>query len=188
MLLSAVNFACEKHKYQKRKNNDTPYINHPIRVAHILQGAGIDDENILIGAILHDTIEDTNTTYDEIKNNFNEKIANIVQEVSDDKSLAKVIRKKLQIEHSKNISMESKLVKLADKIDNLSDLLLLPPKNWCNKRVTGYFVWSKFVVDNLMNINEDLDAQIKDILNKKLGNKSSNELSHMLCDYYNLFI
>jgi len=159
LFLKALTFAAEKHKNQRRKDEEaSPYINHPISLATILLNeADIKDINVLIGAVLHDTIEDTETTFEELKNEFGEKIASIVQEVSDDKSLPKEERKLKQIEHASQISHEAKLVKLADKISNLRDIIKSPPKDWTNARKSEYFAWAKKVIDQIRGTNSKLE-------------------------------
>lgn len=127
-ILEATNFAAEKHRNQRRKNVEkTPYIGHPIEVATLLTRGGVNDESVLIAALLHDTIEDTETTIEEITEKFGEDVAHIVMECTDDKSMDKVSRKKFQIVHAANISVQGKLVKLADKLSNLGDLFRNPP-------------------------------------------------------------
>ncbi|MBW8734911.1 MAG: bifunctional (p)ppGpp synthetase/guanosine-3',5'-bis(diphosphate) 3'-pyrophosphohydrolase, partial [Asticcacaulis sp.] len=120
-LIAAVHFAADKHRYQRRKDTDaTPYINHPVALAHILvDEGGIEDTDVLCAALLHDTVEDTDTTPEEIAARFGPRIAAIVMEVTDDKSLPGAARKQAQIDHAPHISLEAKLVKLADKISNL---------------------------------------------------------------------
>ena len=131
-LLSALKFASEKHKKQKRKDAEqSPYINHPIRVAEILWNLGdVRDIDIIIASLLHDTVEDTDTRIEEIKNMFGDKVALYVSEVTDDKSLPKDERKKLQIEHAPHISYGAKQVKLGDKIANITDIIVSPPDGW----------------------------------------------------------
>ncbi len=151
-------FAAEKHKFQRRKADGTPYINHPIGVALILEEEGdIHDQDILEAALLHDTIEDTDTTLEELIKNFGPKVAGIVSEVTDDKSLAKGKRKREQIRHIPHVSKEAKLVKLADKLYNCRDLLRLTPPDWDVKRVQGYIVWSKRVLRSVRGLNPKLD-------------------------------
>lgn len=184
ILLKATNFAAIKHKDQRRKDsNKTPYINHPIEVAHILTQCGINDIDILAGALLHDTLEDTNTTSEELKKEFGEKILNIVLECSDDKKLSKVERKKLQIEHALHISREAKLIKLADKISNVSGLINNPPSTWAEKEINGYFVWAYCVFKNLRGINEGLDNRYQELVNK-FGMDLENDLEDKLNMYY----
>jgi len=128
-VLEATNFAAEKHRNQRRKNvEQTPYINHPIEVATILTRAGINDEDVLIAALLHDTIEDTETSVEEVTERFGSNVIRIVMECTDDKKLDKVTRKKYQISHAAEISVQGKLVKLADKLSNLGGMFRNPPK------------------------------------------------------------
>ncbi|CAJ1049890.1 guanosine-3'%2C5'-bis(diphosphate) 3'-pyrophosphohydrolase MESH1 [Xyrichtys novacula] len=124
LLLETVNFAAEKHRNQRRKDPDkTPYINHPIGVARILSHeGGVTDIQVLQAALLHDTVEDTDTSPAELEEKFGSVVAGIVQEVTDDKSLPKQERKRQQVEHAPHCSHQAKLVKLADKLYNLRDL------------------------------------------------------------------
>ena len=161
LLLKALAFAAQKHRDQRRKDRKaSPYINHPIMLAEtlVLVG-GVDDPKVLAAALLHDTIEDTQTTYDELKSEFGARVANAVLEVTDNKRLRKHTRKRLQIEHAPGLSADAKLVKLADKISNLTDLAGdRPPKGWSKKRRREYFDWAKRVVDGLRGTNRRLEA------------------------------
>lgn len=161
-IIKAVKFAAEKHADQRRKNKAaTPYINHPIEVAeHLFSVGGIADEDVLDAAILHDTIEDTNTTYEEIVENFGSRVANIVLECTDDKSLDRAERKRLQIVNAKNKSSEAKCVKLADKTCNLRSIIYDPP-NWSIQRQIEYFDWAELVIAGLLGENEALDECVK---------------------------
>jgi guanosine-3',5'-bis(diphosphate) 3'-pyrophosphohydrolase len=154
-LLSAIAFAAHKHRDQRRKDKvASPYINHPIRLANLLANeAGIEDERILIAAILHDTIEDTETTEQELIRDFGKEIADIVMEVTDDKSLTKAERKQLQVEHAATISRRACIVKLADKICNLRDIANNPPADWSLERKQEYFDWAKSVVNALNSVH-----------------------------------
>ncbi len=156
----AVAFAAEKHKSQRRKDADaSPYINHPISLANVLANeGGIDDVTILCAAVLHDTVEDTQTTADELQTMFGAKVASVVMEVTDDKSLEKGVRKQQQIEHAAHISIEAKLVKLADKICNLRDILASPPADWSSERKQTYFDWASKVVAGLRGVHPGLEA------------------------------
>ena len=122
------------------------------------------DENVLCAAILHDTIEDTKTTADELRKHFGEKITSIVLEVSDDKSLDKKVRKQLQIDHAASLSREAKLVKLADKIANITDIINTPPVDWSKARKQEYFAWAKAVVDNLRGVHQGLEGEFDDLI------------------------
>ena len=159
LFLKALVFAADKHKNQRRKDADaSPYINHPIALANILVNEGdITDINVLCGAILHDTIEDTKTTKEELTQQFGEKITSIVLDVTDDKTLPKAERKLKQIEHASHASHEAKLVKLADKISNLRDILASPPRDWTEDRKKEYFDWAGKVIDQIRGTNSNLE-------------------------------
>jgi GTP diphosphokinase / guanosine-3',5'-bis(diphosphate) 3'-diphosphatase len=159
-LIRAVDFAAAKHRNQRRKDWEaSPYINHPIALTQVLKvEAGVSDIDVLAAALLHDTIEDTETTPEELQREFGPRIAGIVAEVSDDASLPKAERKRLQVEHAATLSREAKLVKLADKICNLRDMLDAPPAKWDLARRKEYFEWAKEVVDNLRGTHPKLEA------------------------------
>ncbi|HEY9069151.1 MAG TPA: HD domain-containing protein [Candidatus Ozemobacteraceae bacterium] len=158
--VKALSFASEKHRNQRRKDADaSPYINHPIALTNVLVNEGnIRDEAVLLAALLHDTIEDTETTADELREKFGEEITAIVLDVTDDKSLDKQARKQKQIEHAPHIRPGAKLVKLADKICNLRDVLASPPTGWSAKRRQEYFEWAARVVDGLRGTHAGLEA------------------------------
>lgn len=160
ILVSAAAFAAEKHRNQRRKDADaSPYINHPIACANVLANeAGITDILTIAAALLHDTIEDTDTAIEEVQARFGDEIAGIVLEVTDDKSLPKVERKRLQIEHAPHLSPRAKVVKLADKICNLRDIRHTPPADWPAERRREYFDWARRVVDGLRGIHSGLEA------------------------------
>ncbi len=159
-LLAALAFAAHKHRDQRRKDvNASPYINHPIALADVLVNeGGVEEVEVLCAALLHDTIEDTDTTDAEVARAFGRRIADVVAEVTDDKTLAKAERKQLQVEHAAHISREAKLVKLADKICNLRDVADQPPKDWSLERRREYFDWAKRVVDRLRGVHPGLEA------------------------------
>jgi len=160
LLLKAVSFAAEKHRHQRRKDTHaSPYINHPIALTTVLtQECGVFDVNVLCAALLHDTIEDTDTSNEELIENFGEHIASIVFEVTDDKDLPKLERKRLQIEHAPHKSDQAKLVKWADKISNLRDLVNSPPVDWSIERKQNYFDWAKEVTDGMRGVNANLES------------------------------
>ncbi|CAJ8623466.1 metal dependent phosphohydrolase [Burkholderia pseudomallei] len=159
-LVAAIAFAADKHRNQRRKDHESsPYINHPIALANLLANeAGVEDERVLLAAILHDTIEDTETTEQELVRHFGKEVADIVMEVTDDKTLTKAERKRLQVEHAAHISRRAKLVKLADKICNLQDIAKSPPADWPLVRRQEYFDWAKAVVDGLRGVHPGLEA------------------------------
>lgn len=155
LILKATEFAARKHRDQRRKDDSaSPYINHPIALASILSiEGGVTDEVVLAAALLHDTIEDTDTAESELVENFGEEVAQVVVQVTDDKTLPKAERKRLQIEHAAKISYRARLVKLADKIANIRDVAHSPPKDWPLERRQEYFDWAKKVVDQLGPVN-----------------------------------
>ena len=160
LILKTLNFAAQKHKDQRRKDAAaSPYINHPIGLANILCNEGyVTEIEVICAALLHDTIEDTQTTAEELDVEFGPSIREIVMEVTDDKSIPKSQRKRLQIEHAAHISDKAKLVKLADKISNLRDVAHSPPADWSLDRRQQYFDWAKAVVDQLRGVHPTLEA------------------------------
>ncbi|XP_078480748.1 LOW QUALITY PROTEIN: guanosine-3',5'-bis(diphosphate) 3'-pyrophosphohydrolase MESH1-like [Lampetra planeri] len=169
LLLEAVNFAAEKHRNQRRKDPEgTPYINHPIGSSkNSSHEGGITDIEALQAALLHDTVEDTDTTPAELEAKFGAIVARIVQEVTDDKSLPKQERKRLQVEHASHCSHQAKLVKLADKLYNLRDLNRCTPVGWTAERVQEYFVWSSEVVKGLKGTNSALENKLEVLFNRR---------------------
>ena len=149
----ALAFASRKHSQQRPKDVDSsPYINHPIALVSILAvEAGIVDWDTLCAALLHDTIEDTDTSVEELVGAFRGPVASLVQEVTDDKRLPKAERKLLQVEHAAHLSPKARSVKLADKIANLRDVADSPPVKWQLARRQEYFDWAKQVVDQIPN-------------------------------------
>ena len=167
-LLQAVSFSAQKHRLQRRKGADgDPYINHPVEVANLLANVGkVEDFDILIAAILHDTIEDTETTKEEITKLFGERVCGMVLEVTDDKSLPKATRKLKQIEHAPHISDGAKQVKLCDKISNITDVMNNPPDFWDDKRRLEYINWGEKVVAGLRGVNLDLENYFDELVSK----------------------
>ena len=158
-ILKAVEFAAEKHKNQKRKgNNSIPYINHCIQVANMIAETGkINDREVLIAALLHDTIEDTKTKEHEILELFGQEVLDLVLEVSDDKTLPKMVRKQLQIDNAPKKSTKAKLIKIADKTCNIRDIILNAPTDWTIERKTEYLDWAEKVVISLRGTNQAME-------------------------------
>ncbi len=165
-LMRALQFAAHKHRHQRRKNSaKSPYINHPIAVAHALSiDGGVVEISVLMAALLHDTLEDTDTTLIELHEQFGADIAAIVREVSDDKSLPKAERKRLQILHAPQLSRPAQLIKLADKLCNLRDVVDDPPHHWDAQRRIEYMEWTAAVVNGLRGANAQLEAAYDDTL------------------------
>lgn len=163
-LLQAIHFAAQKHRHQRRKDDGkTPYINHPILVAlQLADIGGIMDPEILAGAILHDTLEDTETTAEELETQFGARVRSLVEAVSDDKSLPKQERKQLQINHAASLSTGAALIKISDKIANLKDLVNSPPAGWTVERQQQYLDWAVAVVKNCPAVNKTLEAHFQE--------------------------
>jgi guanosine-3',5'-bis(diphosphate) 3'-pyrophosphohydrolase len=159
-ILRALAFAAHKHRDQRRKDaGASPYINHPIALTDILcNEAGIDDPDILCAALLHDTVEDTDTTPEELETLFGPRVRALVMDVTDDKRLPKAERKRLQIERAGILSRGAQLVKLADKIANLRDVANCPPESWSLEQRQKYFDWAKAVADRLRGVHPLLEA------------------------------
>jgi len=166
LLLKALRFSAEKHTHQRRKDaKASPYINHPIQVAEILWTLGdVRDQTLLLASILHDTIEDTATTPDEIKMEFGEDVLALVLEVTGDKSLPKQVRKQLQVENAAHKTRNAKLLKLADKISNVQDIITSPPKDWSLERRREYLLWTERVVAGLRGVSPKLENRYDAIL------------------------
>jgi len=167
--MKCANFAAIKHRNQRRKDPaQTPYINHPIGVANILVNeGGVDDVETLLAALLHDTVEDTETTFEEIEALFGSNVRNIVFEVTDDKTLAYAARKQCQIDKAPHVSKQAKLVKLADKLYNLRDLNRATPIGWSEERVKTYFAWALQVVNGLRGVNAALESKLDELFRQR---------------------
>ena len=164
-LLDAANFSAARHRNQRRKSaSAAPYVNHPIEVANELAAAGVDDAEVLIAALLHDTVEDTGTRPRELEERFGAAVRRIVEEVSDDKALPKQERKRLQVEHAPSLSHGAKLVKLGDKICNVREISLAPPHDWSADRKHRYFDWAAVVVAGCRGANAALERRFDEVL------------------------
>ncbi|HEU4746451.1 MAG TPA: HD domain-containing protein [Anaerolineales bacterium] len=166
LVLKAIRFAAEKHGDQRRKDSkSSPYINHPVQVAETLWSVGeVRDVTLLVASILHDTVEDTGTQPDEIRAAFGEEVLALVLEVTDDKSLPKEVRKQHQIETAPHKSHNAKLLKLADKICNVCDLIDSPPRSWSLERKQEYLLWTEKVVAGLRGVNARLENHYDELL------------------------
>ena len=155
----ALDFAARKHSNQRRKGEaGEPYVNHLAEVAWLVAEATEGQDTIaVLAALLHDAIEDTPTTREELEREFGSEVADIVVEVTDDKTLPKAERKRLQIVHARTASRRARLVKLADKICNLRDITTNPPEKWKLRRKRKYFDWAKEVIDGLRGTHRKLE-------------------------------
>jgi (p)ppGpp synthase/HD superfamily hydrolase len=158
-ILKALHFAADKHRDQRRKDvGASPYINHPIEVAELLaRVGGVTDLVTLQGALLHDTIEDTNTSPEELEREFGPEVRRVVEEVTDDQNLPKADRKRLQIVHAPHISVRARLIKLADKISNVRSVTHTPPAKWPLQRRQEYLDWTEQVIAGVRGVNPSLE-------------------------------
>ena len=164
-ILDAATFAADKHQDQTRKGNGQPYINHPLEVARLLANVGgVDDEDMIIAGLLHDTVEDSDTTFEQLEERFGERATGFVRELTDDKSLPKKERKRLQVEHAPHMTLEAKQIKLADKISNIRDITENPPAAWTKKRRREYVEWGERVVAGLRGSNPKLERLFDDLV------------------------
>ena len=165
-VLSAAVFAADKHAKQRRKGAAAePYINHLLEVAQLVADAVREpDTNLLIAALLHDTIEDVGVTGEELAQRFGNDVATLVLEVTDDKTLPKEERKRLQIEHASKISARAQTIKLADKISNLRSILSSPPTDWSFERRKEYFTWARQVVEGFSAPNPVLKEEFENTI------------------------
>ena len=165
-LFEALAFAAEKHRDQRRKDAEaSPYINHPIAVASVMAAeAQVTDGGTLLAAILHDTVEDTKTSVSELVRQFSDEVAQLVAEVTDDKSLPKQVRKALQILHAPAASSSAKRIKMADKVCNVRDITVHPPGEWSLERRREYLGWAGRVVDGCRGV----DARLEQIFDEAL--------------------
>lgn len=169
LVLRAASFAAEAHRDQRRKDpSAAPYINHPLAVADILANeAGVTDASVLAAALLHDVVEDTAVTLPEVRAAFGDAVADIVAQVTDDKSLPAARRKELQVETAPHKAPGAKLVKLADKLHNLRCLEVAAPVGWDAERVAGYFAWAARVVQGLRGASPPLEAALDAIFARR---------------------
>jgi GTP diphosphokinase / guanosine-3',5'-bis(diphosphate) 3'-diphosphatase len=166
VILKSLDFAATRHRSQFRKGEEkTPYINHPIQVANLLVNEAEETDPVLLAAaILHDVVEDTvdsvgerDELIEEIRRIFGEEILTLTLEVTDDKTLLKEERKRLQIEHAAHVSVRAKKLKTADKIMNIRDIVTCPPTGWTRARVIEYLEWSEKVNQGTRGVNQKLD-------------------------------
>lgn len=166
LLLEALHFAADKHRFQRRKDPAaSPYISHPIAATELLARAGgVTDSVTLLAAVLHDTVEDTETTPAELEARFGAEVRAVVEEVTDDKSLPREERKRRQVEHAPHLSKRAKLVKLADKTCNPLDVIHHPPPKWTLERRREYLDWSADIVAACRGTNPAMEWYFDEVL------------------------
>ena len=168
LILKAAKFSAQKHSRQRKKDEfSTPYVNHPIAVSLVISEiGGIKDPEVLAAALLHDTIENTETTAEELEAEFGKQVSKYVIEVSDDKSLPKEERKRKQIENAKYLSKGATLIRLGDKISNAKDIVYNPPDNCDKNRRREYLDWAVEVISNCPQVNDALENRFKMVIKK----------------------
>lgn len=159
LVSQAYAFAAARHTDQRRKGDrGEPYINHLVEVAALVAAAtGGKDPNLTAAAVLHDTLEDTETTFTELEEAFNRDVAELVAELTDDKKLPKQTRKDLQVANTPKKSARARIIKIADKTSNLRSLANSPPGNWPEERKAEYLAWARQVVDGARGVNDWLE-------------------------------
>lgn len=187
-LLHAASFAADKHRDQRRKNVEaSPYINHPIQVAELIARVGqVEDRSVLMAAVLHDTVEDTETTFDELERVFGSDVRDLVAEVTDDKSLSKAERKKEQIKHTATMTDRAKLIKLADKSCNVRDVAQSPPEDWDMNRRKEYLHWASEVIAGCRGTNPRLERYFDETIQRagEVLGLSDSEVKPIQSDEY----
>jgi (p)ppGpp synthase/HD superfamily hydrolase len=160
-ILEAALAAATWHATQRRKGTaGVPYVNHLLEVAGLVNEAtGGEDPNLIIAALLHDTIEDQGITRETIAKRFGEDVAALVEEVTDDKSLPQEVRKRRQVEEAPSKSRRAKILKLADKISNVTAIGTDPPADWPIERQRAYVRWGRDVVAGLRGASPELERK-----------------------------
>jgi (p)ppGpp synthase/HD superfamily hydrolase len=159
LVSEAADFAARRHIGQQRKGRGSePYVNHLAEVANLLSIAadGTDAELVAAGW-LHDTIEDTATTREELAQKFGDHVAALVVEVTDDMTLPKQERRQRQIVDASRKSPGAKLIKIADKISNIRARILPQPKQEERDDLIDYVSWAERVVAGCRGVNAVLD-------------------------------
>ena len=160
-VLRAAEMAARWHVHQRRKGiAQEPYVNHLLEVASLVaEATGGTDPNLVIAALLHDAVEDQEVTVEGLASEFSQHVAEIVMQVTDDKSLPKEERKRKQVENAGRKSDKAKLIKLADKTSNLRALASSPAADWSIERRLEYIEWAKSVVAGLRGTSPWLEQQ-----------------------------
>ena len=180
LMLKAFKYAADKHQDQRRKGaNAAPYINHPIAVAEMLwRIGGVRDASVIVAAILHDTVEDTDATLLELESDFGREVCGLVAEVTDDKSLPEEERRLLQETHAPHLSPGAKQIKLADKISNISEVASTPPPGWSHERRSEYMSWGDRVVKGLRGCNAGLEAHYDAVIKEARASLEVSKKEH----------
>ncbi|MEZ5314722.1 MAG: HD domain-containing protein [Chlamydiales bacterium] len=165
-LICAIIYSAHQHANQVRKDKEsTPYIIHPLEVCNNLWEVGqVRNANILMSAILHDTLEDTLATEDEIQKYFGQRVLITVKEVTNAPNLSSDENKQCQIDHVPCMSQDARLVKLADRLANITDLNTNPPSSWTSQKIENYFTWGEKLLAALRGTNHQLETMLKKMI------------------------
>lgn len=160
LVLRAARFAAHHHRNQRRKGEEgEPYLNHLIEVAHLLtEATNGGDPPLVAAAMLHDVVEDQEVSHADLVAEFGDEVASLVAEVTDDKSLEKAVRKRLQVEETPHKSVRARMLKLADKTSNLRAIVASPPAGWSRRRKVEYFEWAEQVAAGCRGTNDRLEG------------------------------
>jgi len=165
LLFRALRFAADHHRDGRRKGLDaSPYINHPIAVASELVSVSVEDPEVLAAALLHDTVEDTCATPEDLEREFGPRVRELVEALTDDKSLPSRERKRLQVVHAPGLDPDAKLIKIADKICNVFDVGHAPAEGWSIERRREYVNWTERVVIGCRGVNPELEDRYDEVL------------------------
>lgn len=147
LFIAAAHFAARRHRDHKRKGaSEEPYINHLLEVSALLVSVGIEDEEVLAAAVLHDSVEDVGVTFTEIEERFGRRVSEIVAELTDDKGLPRDLRKQLEVERAATASVAAQSIKVADKLSNVRGMLVSPPAGWSSRRKRDYCLFAERLV------------------------------------------
>ena len=165
-ILDASLFAAEKHQNQTKNNEKkTPYIIHPIEVADIVMRVGhVYKQDVLVAALLHDVIEDTGASFEDIAKRYGIVASSYVKEMTEKKELSLKERKKAQIIGAFHQTPDVAVIKFSDKLSNLNTLLKNPPSTWSRDKVDQYFLWAQSVIENLPESNQLLKKAVKQVI------------------------
>jgi len=164
IILGAKKFAQEKHKNQKRKDGVTPYSDHLEGVVNRLKNLGVTDKDVLCAAWLHDIIEDTDVTFDQINERFGREVAVIVLSLSKDQNILKKDREIQYINQLKDASFQTKLIKLCDISANLKDLANAPiSKTQKNKQIKKILHYLRIIKNDIIE-NKSEYPKIQEII------------------------
>lgn len=170
-ILEALTFAAEQHKYQRRAGFEPlPYINHILKVTDALVNIGHEkDTALILSAILHDVVEDTNISFAEITEKFGHQVRSVVEELTDDMSLSYAERKRLQVQQAHQLSLPARKIRIADKASNLEDIFTYE-LDWPIEKKMAYLENAIQVVEKIRGSNDALEKWFDEIVNRIKNN------------------